>query len=82
MCMNPGSGSGVGVGTLAFSHCHNSHLTGADIKTHLGEEAVNQILLTFDNFFFTYLICVLGLQFSQEDLVWSIAGSKMLQALR
>lgn len=48
ICMNPGSGRGVWVGTLEFSQCHNSHLTGADIKTHFREEAVNQILLTFD----------------------------------
>ncbi len=67
--MNPGSGRGVGVGTLAFSHGHNSRLTGADIKTHLGEQAVNLILLTLDKSFFTYLICVLGLQFSKGDLV-------------
>lgn len=56
--MNPGSGRGVGVGTPEFSQCHNSRLTGADIKTHLGEKPVNQVLLTFDKMF-TYVISLL-----------------------
>lgn len=33
ICVNPGSGKGVGVGMLEFSQYHNSRLTGEEIKT-------------------------------------------------
>lgn len=58
ICVNPGSGKGVGVGMLEFSQCHNSRLTGEEIKLAWRGGNKSNFIDIWQKMF-TYVICVL-----------------------
>jgi len=58
ICVNPGSGKGVGVGMLEFSQCHNSRLTGEDIKPNWSGGHKSNFVDVWQKMF-TYVLCTI-----------------------